>query len=112
MGAFNGLSIGYRVKEFEKRTKPEEPRRTLKSVDLMEISLVTFPANGKARVHSVKSIDEVETIADCEKSLRDAGYSRKEAKQLVAKIREQTLCDADKDLKAALNRNINSLRGK
>lgn len=111
MGAFNGLSIGYRVKEFEKRTKPEEPRRTLKSVDLMEISLVTFPANGKARVHSVKSIDEVETIADCEKNLRDAGYSRKEAKQLVAKIREQTLRDADEDLRAAFNQNINSLRG-
>jgi len=112
MGAFNGLSIGYIVKEFEKRTQPEEPRRTLKSVELLEVSLVTFPANREARVHSVKSIDEMESIADIELSLRDAGYSRKEAKILVAKIKDQTLRDADKDLKAALNQNINSIRGK
>lgn len=111
MGAFNGLSIGYTVKEFERRTKPEEPRRTLKSVNLLEVSLVTFPANGKARVHSVKSIDEMDSIAEIEKSLRDVGYSHKEAKKLVAKIKSQTLRDVDKDLRATLNHTINSIRG-
>ena len=111
MGAFNGLSIGYRVKEFTNRTKPEEPKRILKSLDLMEVSLVTFPANGKARVHDVKSIDDMETIAEIEVYLRDAGFSRKEAKKLVANIKDQTLRDADKELIATLNHNINSLRG-
>ena len=111
MGAFNGLSIGYRVKEFTNRTKPDEPRRTLKSVDLLEVSLVTFPANGKARVHDVKTVDELETIADFELILRDAGFSRKEAKTLLAKMKDRTLRDADEDLKHLLNRNINSIRG-
>lgn len=87
IGAFNGLSIGYTVKEFERRTKPEEPRRTLKSVNLLEVSLVTFPANGKARIHDVKALDEVETMAEIERVIRDAGFSRNEAKHLIAKIK-------------------------
>ena len=83
----------------------------LKSVDLLEVSLVTFPANGKARVHDVKTVDELETIADFELILRDAGFSRKEAKTLLAKMKDRTLRDADEDLKHLLNRNINSIRG-
>lgn len=53
--AITGLSIGFRVKEFVLGTKPKEPRRTIKDVELLEVSLVTFPANDKARVTSVKS---------------------------------------------------------
>ncbi|CAH1658670.1 Phage prohead protease, HK97 family [Hyphomicrobiales bacterium] len=55
--AIDGLSIGFIPKEWAMRARPEEPRRTLKSVELLEISLVTFPSNPKARVHSVKSLD-------------------------------------------------------
>jgi len=54
-GALDGMSIGYRAKEFALGTKPDEPRRTLKKIDLFEVSVVTFPANGKARVASVKT---------------------------------------------------------
>ncbi len=93
--AINGLSIGYRVKEYSKRTKPEEPRRTLKKLDLVEISPVTFPANGQARIHAIKSIDDLDGMADIEMFLRDAGMSRKEAKNLVAKIKSESLRDAD-----------------
>lgn len=53
--AFNGLSIGYIPKKYTNRTKPEEPRRTLEAVKLMEISLVSFPANYQARVLDIKS---------------------------------------------------------
>jgi uncharacterized protein len=56
--ALNGLSIGYRTKEFELHKKGQGPNgalRTLKSVDLVECSLVTFPADKFARVASVKS---------------------------------------------------------
>src|SRR5690606_10118706 len=49
-GVLDGMSIGYRAKEFTLGTKPDEPRRTLKKVDLVELSVVTFPANGLARV--------------------------------------------------------------
>jgi phage head maturation protease len=41
----NGLSIGYRAKDFVRGTKPNEPRRTIKAIDLVEVSPVTFPMN-------------------------------------------------------------------
>jgi len=75
--AITGLSIGYRAKEFSIGTKPDEPRRTIKKVDLIEVSLVTFPANPKARIQSVKSMD---SERDFERWLtRDAGFSRSDA---------------------------------
>lgn len=79
--AINGLSIGYRAKEWSVGTRQDEPRRTLKKIDLIEISPVTFPANPKARVQNVKS---GMTIRDAEKALREAGFSRTEATALVA----------------------------
>jgi len=79
--AISGLSIGYIAKEYSIGTKPDEPRRTLKKVDLMEISPVTFPANGKARVQSVKN---ALSIRDLEGALRDVGLSQAEAKALLA----------------------------
>lgn len=80
--AIDGMSIGYIAKEWEPRSKPDDPRRRLKRIDVVEISLVTFPANGKARVDSVKSD---QSIRDAEKALRDAGFSRAEAKAILAK---------------------------
>lgn len=56
-GVLDGMSIGYRAKDFSLGTKPDEPRRTLKRVDLIELSVVQMPANGKARVRSIKSFD-------------------------------------------------------
>ena len=47
--AIDGLSIGYIAKEAEPRSKPEDPRRRLKRIDLVEISPVTFPMNRMAR---------------------------------------------------------------
>lgn len=79
--ALDGLSIGYIAKEWEPRSKPDDPRRRLKRIDVAEISPVTFPANGKARVDSVKS---GLSIRDAERSLRDAGFSRTEAKAILA----------------------------
>lgn len=81
-GALDGLSIGYRPKEFVLGTKPGEPRRTLKSVDLVELSIVTFPMNDKARVGAVKSI---KTIREFEDFLRDVGgFSHAAAKAIAA----------------------------
>lgn len=80
--AIDGMSIGYIAKEWEPRSKPDDPRRRIKRIDVVEISLVTFPANGKARVDSVKSD---QSIRDAEKALRDAGFSRTEAKAILAK---------------------------
>lgn len=82
--ALNGLSIGYYAKKFTVGTKPDEPRRRLHEVELVEISLVTFPANPKARVGSVKSGGGL-GIRDAEKALREVGFSSNEAKAILAK---------------------------
>ena len=75
--AIDGMSIGYIAKEWEPRSKPEDPKRKLKRIDLIEVSMVTRPANGKARVESVK---DDWTERDFERLLtRDAGLSRSEA---------------------------------
>lgn len=85
--AIDGLSIGYIAKESEPRSKPEDPRRRLKRIDLIEISPVTFPANGKARVSAVKSIEELTSLRDAEEVLRARGFSKTEAVAFVARIK-------------------------
>ncbi|WP_062119208.1 HK97 family phage prohead protease [Sphingobium sp. MI1205] len=88
--AITGLSIGYRPVEFEMRAKPEDPRRRLKSVDLVEVSIVGNPANGKARVASVKSADAIITIRDLEDTLREAGFSKSEALAVCGRFQAKT----------------------
>ena len=48
-GALAGLSFGYRVRE----ASGERPRE-LRDLDLVEVSLVTFPMQPRARVHAVE----------------------------------------------------------
>jgi HK97 family phage prohead protease len=86
MGAISGLSIGFVTRDdsYDRVTGI----RTLKKVDLWEVSLVTFPANDAARVSGVKSIDTIASLADAESYLRDAGgLSRREATALVSRIK-------------------------
>lgn len=84
-GVLDGMSIGYRAKEFALGTKPDEPRRTLKKIDLIELSVVTFPANGAARVESVKGTGQIRTIREFEEFLRDeGGFSHAAARAIAA----------------------------
>jgi len=86
MGAISGLSIGFVTRDdsYDRVTGI----RTLKKVDLWEVSLVTFPANDAARVSGVKSIDTIASLSDAESYLRDAGgLSRREATALVSRIK-------------------------
>lgn len=83
-GAIDGMSIGYRAKKFTMRTKPDEPRRKLEEVDLIELSIVTFPANDKARIGAVKAAETIKTIREFEDFLRDVGgFSRAAAKAIA-----------------------------
>jgi hypothetical protein len=110
--AINGMSIGYIPKEWENRTKPDEPRRTLKKIELVEISLVTFPANESARVNNVKN---QLSIRDAERALRDAGFSRSESKAILADgFKSMPQRDADgidlDELASLIRRNIDAIR--
>jgi len=84
-GAIDSMSIGFSTKEsvFDKKTGV----RSLKTLDLHEVSLVTFPANEMARITTVKSEDgALMTEREFEKFLRDVGnLSLKEAQTVVSK---------------------------
>ena len=79
-GAVSGLSIGYYVREdsWDEKTRV----RTLKKLDLVEISLVTFPANDDARVDAIKSKlahGSLPTLPEFEQLLREAGFSKSQS---------------------------------
>ena len=93
MGALDGLSIGFRATpkgySYDKRKKT----RVLEEVDLMEVSLVTFPMNPQAKIQSVKG-QEI-TIREWENGMRDAfSLSRSEAK-LAAKAVHESFIQRD-----------------
>lgn len=82
IGAIDGLSIGY--KTIAATLDAATGIRTLKEVDLWEISLVTFPMQEAARVRRVKA-GAVATLRQFESFLRDAGgFSRSQAKAIAA----------------------------
>lgn len=96
MGALSGLSIGYSTvaADYDKSADV----RVLTDVDLWEVSPVTFPANDQARITSAKRAG-IATRRDFEGFLRDAGFSRREAKQITAHgFDDSNLRDADPEV--------------
>lgn len=101
-GVLDSLSIGYRtIKSFN-----EGNVRVLKELDLLEVSLVTFPANDAALITSVKGEF---TARDLERMLRQSGFSRTEAKAITARgydgyaevLRDAGISGAEDDLRDA-----------
>jgi HK97 family phage prohead protease len=112
-GALDGMSIGFRTKldSYDGRRKA----RMLKEVDLMEISLVSFPMNENARVTGVKSAGDM-TIREIEDALRNGtlpAMSSQEAKALLAggfkAIRSERDAGTMEELAESLRRNITTL---
>ncbi|MBL4837379.1 MAG: HK97 family phage prohead protease [Kordiimonadaceae bacterium] len=80
MGALNGLSVGFITKSDERDAVTGI--RTILKAELLEVSLVTFPANELARVTMVKAA----TLSkrELEKKLtQDAGFSVSVARALM-----------------------------
>ena len=104
MGALDGLSIGFRVNPKEVSYDKRGNKRIIKEVDLMEVSLVTFPMNPQATVRSVKG-EEI-SIREWENGLRDAfSLSRSEAKvaaKAVTKCFDQREVDESAELVDAI----------
>lgn len=82
--AIKGLSIGYTVDKADVERDPKTEIRTLKRIELWEISLVTFPANTRAQVTGVKNFECAKTAREFEAALRDAGLSVREAKYITS----------------------------
>ena len=112
-GALRGLSIGFVSKEWSYDQKTDI--RTLTSVDLWEVSLVTFPENTKAGIESVKcAIDDIASPKDAEKSLREAGFSKSDATAFVSRVMRmgEERCEAAQSaavLKRAAERLLSTL---
>ena len=84
-GAVRGLSIGFNVKKSDR--DETTGIRTIKEIELWEVSLVTFPAAKKAQVTTVKDIEAANTPRELEKALREAGLSNTAAKYMVSMCR-------------------------
>lgn len=79
MGALNGLSIGYGVRE----DALENGNRVIKVADLYEVSVVTVAMNEQARIDAVKAAEMSEREFE-RKLTQDAGFSRSVARMLMS----------------------------
>jgi len=112
--AISGMSIGFRTVNYDIR---DDGIRVITEIDLLEGSLVTFPALDSARVEDVKQMltnGEIPSVREFETFLRDAGFSRKQSKALIADgYKSISQCDAEDDgLLSSLEGLCKSFRGK
>jgi len=93
MGTMDGLSIGFLMKDYE---IAESGIRHIKEADLLEVSVVTFPMNELARVDAVKNrIQQGISKRELEWILRDAGFTRSQAKAFISRgFNGLSQCDA------------------
>jgi HK97 family phage prohead protease len=95
LGIMNALSIGWEPLKIDYdgnsvdagdaiSIDPKKNIRTLKKIDLWEISPVLFPMNPKARITGVKAaIEEAKTIRELEGALKEAGLSNSASKYII-----------------------------
>lgn len=98
-----GLSIGFLVPKGGSQWR-DDGVRVLKTIDLKEVSLVTIPQNPLAEVTAVKTAlesGELPAPRILERILRDAGFSRRQAKAFLADgyagLNLRDAVDADED---------------
>lgn len=102
-GVVLGLSIGFRVKDY---FWADDDILHFRDIELLEVSVVTIPANPEANITGIKS--EL-TIRDAEKALVTAGFSHRAAKEILSKgfksalVRDEQQDQRDADIEI-LNR--------
>ena len=104
-GTLDGLSIGGYVKAGD-YDETETGRVIRKWANLMEVSVVAFPADAAARVAKgadfAEAIDELKSLKEIERFLRDAGgFSKGAATALVARAKVVLGVEGDPDPAAA-----------
>ncbi len=73
--------------------------RTLKKIDLWEMSPILFPANINANITNVKdAIESSKTVREMEHALKEAGLSNNAAKYIAGLVKYKfDLCDVDQN---------------
>jgi len=98
-GAIDGLSIGYQTVS----AKDTKAGRELRELKLFEVSVVNFPMNEAAAVETVKSFaNPAEQKRILEATLRDAGFSKSEAKHGASLLVSEVLGRDDASTAAAM----------
>lgn len=108
-GAISGMSVGIVVREKEE----QGDIRVIKSASLVEISLVSMPANDEARIDAgtVKALTEgMDSLKDAERILRDSGWSRAAATDFVSQLK--SIEQGDPDEVAALKAELEAVKSK
>src|SRR5690606_25329851 len=111
-GAVDGMSIGYRPVKIEDHG---DGKRTLKEIELVEISVVEEPADLGAKVgevkHLIELIDEIKTPKEVESLLREAGgFSRAAATALVSRIKSLSLGEQEPNQLTELVKHIQQIK--
>lgn len=124
-GAIDKFSVGMILNPKGIRYDEKSGIRYISKAKLMEVSAVTFPANDKAAVTSVKSLDM--SKRDFEQSLEMIGFSQKEARLIVGSSypelqrhwdgdseKKDNHCDDDlntKEISQSLDNLLNKIKG-
>jgi len=123
-GAVDALSIGFSVPAGGAAFDRTKAVRRLSRIDLWEVSIVTFPANPKARVTSAKSLSASEA-RDLEALLGERGLScknrviavsafkqwlQREAGAPIITPRDEVVPDEEKELGEAVDRLLAAMR--
>lgn len=98
-GTLEGLSIGFRIPKGG--SEELEGVRHIKTIDLVEISIVQNPADSQALVTGLKAeIESIEDLKEAERFLRDVdSFSISSAKCFVSRVKAIGARDADLESK-------------
>ena len=112
MGALDSMSIGYKLSPEDYRYSDKLKKRTINNLDLMEISMVTFPMNPKAKVTKVKLANM--GPRELEEHLRDVGVmssavAKQTANILYKSYQEQDLLE-QRDVVDSINALIDKIK--
>ena len=114
-GSLNGMSIGFRMKDKDYEYDDEDICHIKNISELLEISIVNFPADKEARIDNVKSEDrDLNDIRDCEHYLRELGISKKMAQKLISVIKtaKSAVSDSQKSEDAKLAAELEKIQQK
>lgn len=92
-GELDSLSIGYQTIDVRDETRDGQVYRILTNLKLWEVSIVTFPANDKAIISSVKNFTP-DQLRELEAILRDRGLSRSDCQKAISAFKAYHQRDA------------------
>ncbi|KZY86758.1 primosome assembly protein PriA [Oleiphilus sp. HI0072] len=111
-GSINGLSIGFHSSAKSESYDESTGATLLHDVDLIEVSLVTFPSNQNATITNVRNLlhaGQIPAPRYVEEILRDAGFSRRQAKTIISDgLKALSLRDAEEESLNELNHLISN----